>query len=76
MVPKLVVDGVPRFVCNNFPDILVVVGRVGSLDRRACRPAVEDRFSAAIAGSCERVYAAVCAEPVEPEHEIRAPATV
>jgi len=56
-VPEVVVDGVTGFVCDSMHDMVEAVGRIGSIDRRACREHVERHFSAtAMAEGYERVY--------------------
>jgi len=44
--PELVDDGTTGFVCDSDADLVAAIGRVGALDRAACRKAVETRFSA------------------------------
>ncbi len=59
-VPEVVMDGVTGFVCDTFSDMIDAISRVRTLDRRACRLLVEERFSAAaMADGYERVYASV-----------------
>jgi len=56
-VPEVVVDGVTGFVCDSMHDMVEAVGRIGTIDRRACRAHVEEHFSAsAMADGYERVY--------------------
>jgi glycosyltransferase involved in cell wall biosynthesis len=43
--PEIVEDGVTGFVCHDEADMAETIGRVGSLDRRACRASVEGYFS-------------------------------
>lgn len=43
--PEIVDHGVTGYVCDERPEMVAVVGEVGKLDRRACRAAVEQRFS-------------------------------
>jgi glycosyltransferase involved in cell wall biosynthesis len=58
-VPEVVSDGVTGFVCDTFSDMIDAIPRVRTLDRRACRARVEERFSAAaMADGYERVYSA------------------
>jgi glycosyltransferase involved in cell wall biosynthesis len=44
-VPEIVDDGRTGFVCGDAEEMVAAVGRVASIDRRACRAAVEERFS-------------------------------
>ncbi len=56
-VPEVVVDGATGFICDTVHDMVEAVGRIGSIDRRACRARVEGHFSAAaMADGYERVY--------------------
>jgi glycosyltransferase involved in cell wall biosynthesis len=56
-VPEVVVDGVTGFVCDSMHDMVEAVGRIGTINRRACRAHVEEHFSAsAMADGYERVY--------------------
>jgi glycosyltransferase involved in cell wall biosynthesis len=43
--PEIVDDGVTGFLCEDRDDMAAAVHRVDELDRRACRRAVEERFS-------------------------------
>lgn len=45
-VPEVIDDGVTGFHCANLDEMVAAVARVPSLDRAACRRAVESRFSA------------------------------
>jgi glycosyltransferase involved in cell wall biosynthesis len=44
-VPEVIEDGRTGFICEDEADMVEAVGRVGSLDRRECRAAVEGYFS-------------------------------
>jgi glycosyltransferase involved in cell wall biosynthesis len=56
-VPEVVEDGVTGFVCATVDEMVAAVGKVGSIDRAACRARVEARFSAtAMADGYERAY--------------------
>jgi glycosyltransferase involved in cell wall biosynthesis len=44
-VPEVVSDGVTGFVCSDMNDMVRAVGRVGQLDRSACRARAEAMFS-------------------------------
>jgi glycosyltransferase involved in cell wall biosynthesis len=60
--PEVVVDGVTGFVCDSVHDMVEAVGRVGTLERAACRAHVERHFSpVAMADGYERAYATVLA---------------
>ena len=43
--PEIIDHGVTGFVCVDEADMVAQLDRVGDLDRRACRAAVEDHFS-------------------------------
>jgi glycosyltransferase involved in cell wall biosynthesis len=43
--PEIVDDEVTGFLCPKRRDMVAAVGRVGEIDRRKCRAAVEERFS-------------------------------
>jgi glycosyltransferase involved in cell wall biosynthesis len=43
--PEIVDQGVTGFLARNEDELVAAIGRVGSLDRSACRAAVEARFS-------------------------------
>lgn len=45
-VPEIVEDGVTGFLVNDQDEAVRAAGRVGALDRRACRAAFERRFTA------------------------------
>jgi glycosyltransferase involved in cell wall biosynthesis len=44
-VPEVVDDGVTGILCNDVDDMVDAIGRVETIDRRACRTAVEGYFS-------------------------------
>ncbi len=44
-VPEVVRDGVTGFICADEAEMVEALGRLGSLDRRDCRAAVEGYFS-------------------------------
>jgi glycosyltransferase involved in cell wall biosynthesis len=44
--PEIVDDGTTGFVCDSDADLAARIGRIGELDRAACRRSVETRFSA------------------------------
>lgn len=43
--PEIVEDGVTGFLCDTHDDLVDAVGRVGELDRRACRAVVAEYFN-------------------------------
>ena len=45
-VPEVVADGVTGFVRDTADELVDAVGRIGEIDRRACRRHVAERFSA------------------------------
>jgi glycosyltransferase involved in cell wall biosynthesis len=59
-VPEVVDDGVTGFVRDDLEGFIGAVSRAGEIDPRACRTAVEERFSAAaMAASYEALYSSV-----------------
>jgi glycosyltransferase involved in cell wall biosynthesis len=61
-VPEVVEDGVTGFICSTVDGMVKAVGRVGSLDRAACRARVERLFSATVmADGYERAYRSLLA---------------
>jgi Glycosyl transferases group 1 len=57
-VPEVLEHGVTGFICDTEDDMVAAIGRLGELDRAACRAAAEGRFSPqAMADRYERVYA-------------------
>jgi glycosyltransferase involved in cell wall biosynthesis len=61
-VPEVVADGTTGFVCETISGMIEAVGRVGDLDRRACRERVERLYSpVAMADGYDRAHAAVVA---------------
>src|SRR5262249_10100309 len=56
-VPEIVTDGVNGFICDSLDALVDAVGRLGEIDRAACRRIMEDRFSdAAIVDAYEMLY--------------------
>lgn len=56
-VPEVVRPGVTGFVCDTEDQLVEAVGRLGEIDRAACRADAERRFSpGAMAEKYERVY--------------------
>ena len=43
--PEIVDHEITGFICADEPELVAAVGRIGEIDRRACRRAVEERFS-------------------------------
>ncbi|MGE0039637.1 MAG: glycosyltransferase [Vicinamibacterales bacterium] len=63
-VPEVVRDGVTGFVCETPEDMVAAVGRLGTLDRGACRADAEARFSAdALVGGYAAVYDELVGHP-------------
>jgi glycosyltransferase involved in cell wall biosynthesis len=46
-VPEIIDDGVTGFIVDSVEEAVVAVGRTGELNRRRCRQAFEERFTAA-----------------------------
>jgi glycosyltransferase involved in cell wall biosynthesis len=44
-MPELIEDGVTGFLVDGFDEAVAAIGRLGEIDRRACRRAVEERFT-------------------------------
>jgi glycosyltransferase involved in cell wall biosynthesis len=44
-MPELIDDGVTGFLVNSFEEAVAAIGRIGEIDRMACRRAVEQRFT-------------------------------
>jgi len=62
-VDEVVVDGVTGFISETVHGMVEAVGRIGDIDRRACRAHVEEHFSAAtMADGYERVYRTLAGE--------------
>jgi glycosyltransferase involved in cell wall biosynthesis len=63
-VPEVVADGVTGFVREGPAALAEAAGRLGEIDRRACRRRVAERFSAeAMTAAYERVIAATLRRP-------------
>lgn len=55
--PEIIDDGETGFLCTDESDMVNALSRVGSIDRRACRAAAEQRFDMArMASDHERLY--------------------
>ena len=46
-MPELIEHGVTGFLVDTFEEAVAAIGRIGEIDRKACRRAVEDRFTVA-----------------------------
>jgi len=44
-MPELIEDGVTGFLVDSFDEAIAAIERLGEIDRRACRRAVEERFT-------------------------------
>jgi len=44
-MPELIEDGVTGFLVDTFDEAVAAIGRLGEIDRRECRRAVEARFT-------------------------------
>ena len=44
-MPELIEDGVTGFLVDSFDEAVAAIGRIGEIDRAACRRAVERRFT-------------------------------
>jgi glycosyltransferase involved in cell wall biosynthesis len=44
-MPELIDDGVTGFLVDSFDEAVAAIGRLGEIDRHACRRAVEERFT-------------------------------
>ena len=57
-VPEGIAHGRTGFVCDRADEMAALIGRLGEIDRRACRAEAERRFSeAAVADGYEALYA-------------------
>ncbi len=62
-VDEVVVDGVTGYISDTVHGMVEAVGRIGAIDRRACRAHAEEHFSAeAMADGYERVYRTLARE--------------
>jgi glycosyltransferase involved in cell wall biosynthesis len=62
-VPEIIEDGVTGFVVDNVQEAVQALGRVGEIDRAACRAAFEARFTVErMVDDYEAVYASVVAQ--------------
>ena len=44
-MPELIEDGVTGFLVDSFDEAVAAIGRIGEIDRAACRHAVAERFT-------------------------------
>jgi glycosyltransferase involved in cell wall biosynthesis len=66
-VPEIVDDGETGFVCETDDEMVEAVGRLGRVDRHACRRTFERRFSVEhMADAYEAVYERACGDVDEP----------
>jgi glycosyltransferase involved in cell wall biosynthesis len=45
-IPEIIDDGETGFVCDNLSEMVEVIGRITTIDRRRCRAAFDERFTA------------------------------
>lgn len=55
-VPEVIVDGVTGFVCDDVDEMVAAVGRIGEIDREACRRRARDFGVARMCAGYESVY--------------------
>jgi len=61
-VPEVIRDGVTGFVVDNVDEMAAAIGRIGEIDRAACRREAEERFSVArMVDDVEAMYRTVLA---------------
>src|SRR5690606_19736624 len=62
-VPEIVTDGVDGFVVDDLDQAVAAVGRLGEIDRRACRRSFDERFAASrMTGDYLEIYRRLIAE--------------
>jgi glycosyltransferase involved in cell wall biosynthesis len=62
-MPELIEHGVTGFLVDSFDEAVAAIGRLGTIDRRACRRAVERRFTVdRMAGEYLALYRRILAE--------------
>jgi glycosyltransferase involved in cell wall biosynthesis len=66
-VSEIVLDGVTGFVRNTIAELSTVIGRIGEIDRAACRSHVAEHFSSA-------ALVRSCVDLLVPTPEVRLPA--
>ena len=68
-VPEVVRPGVTGHICDTEDELVEAVGRIGAIDRAACRVDAEQRFSpGAMAEQYERVYERLVRRASHPRH--------
>lgn len=66
-VPEIVRDGITGFHCETTADFIEALGRIGTIDRAACRADFEDRFTAEVmAAQYETIFERVAVHEEEP----------
>jgi len=66
-VPEIIVDGLNGFLVDGVEDAVRAVNRIGSLDRKQCRRAFEERFTAArMASDYVSLFSHLANEPSRP----------
>ncbi len=64
-MPEIIDDGITGFLVSSVDDAVEAIGRIGEIDRRACRAAAERRFSAErMVDDYVALYARVLAAPL------------
>jgi len=65
-VPEIVRDGVTGFHCETIADFAAAIGKLGTIDRAACRADFEERFTAGVmAAQYEAIFERVLARKTE-----------
>ena len=73
--PEIVDDGITGFLCADEDELVAAVGRLGSLERRACRRAVQARFSLErMTRDHERLYRSLVVRPTPAPVSVSLPA--
>jgi glycosyltransferase involved in cell wall biosynthesis len=66
-MPELIEDGVTGFLVNSIEEAVEAIGRIGDIDRRACRAAAEERFSVQrMAREYQAVYRGILGGDITP----------
>jgi glycosyltransferase involved in cell wall biosynthesis len=74
-IPEVMADGVTGFICDSVDEMIGAVGRIGEVDRAACREHVERNFSPELMTSrYEEVYRRLAEDCPSPLAESAAPA--
>jgi glycosyltransferase involved in cell wall biosynthesis len=50
-VPEVLIDGTTGYICGSVPEMIQAVAKIPSIDRRACRAHVAERFSVGVMGA-------------------------